>query len=72
MGRMLNVKLAILFICLLFFFSYFFILTDKKSVEKACNAMVPNPIFEGTQCESIQPEVKNLTTPHPTAEYTAV
>ena len=65
------VKLATLFICL--FFSWLkFILTGEKSVEKPCDAMATNPIFEGPQCGSIQPELKNLTTPDPTAEHNAV
>ena len=39
------------------------ILTEDKSAKKACNAMVPNPIYEGPLYESIQPEFSTLTTP---------
>jgi len=39
------------------------ILTEDKSAKKACNAMVPNPIYEGPLYESIQPGFSILTTP---------
>jgi len=39
------------------------VLTEDKSAEKACNAMVPNPIYEGPLYESIQPGFSTLTTP---------
>ena len=39
----------------------FFALSDDRSIEKACNAMVPNPIYEGPLYETIDPEFKSLT-----------
>jgi len=42
------------------------LLTEDKSAKKACEAMVPNPIYEGPLYESIQPEFSTLTTPSST------
>ena len=39
----------------------FLVLTDDRSIEKACDAMVPNPIYEGPLYETIHPELKSLT-----------
>ena len=39
----------------------FFCLPDNSSIEKACDAMVPNPIYEGPLYETIHPEFKSLT-----------
>ena len=39
----------------------FFVLTDESSIEKACDAMVPNPIYDGPLYETIHPEFKSLT-----------
>ena len=53
------------FLVIYFFFFYvamFFALSDESSIEKACNAMVPNPIYEGPLYETIDPEFKSLTT----------
>ena len=36
-------------------------LTGEGSVEKACNAMVTNPLYEGPLYEAIHPEFKSLT-----------
>ena len=36
-------------------------LTGEGSAEKACNAMVPNPLYEGPLYEAIHPEFKSLT-----------
>ena len=36
-------------------------LTGEGSVERACNAMVTNPLYEGPLYEAIHPEFKSLT-----------
>ena len=49
---------------LVFFLSYvpmFLVFTDGRSIEKACDAMVPNPLYEGPLYETIHPEFKSLT-----------
>ena len=47
------------------------LLTDEKSVEKACKAMVPSPIYEEPQYEIVQPELNTLETSHQTADAVA-
>ena len=47
------------------------LLTDEKSIEKACKAMVPSPIYEEPQYEIVQPELNTLETPHQTADAVA-
>ena len=42
------------------------LLIEDKSAKKACEAMVPNPIYEGPFYESIQPQFSTLTTPSST------
>ena len=47
--------------------NYSFVFPDKRSVEKACDGMTPNPIYEGPLYERIRPEHNTFAVPQPTA-----
>ena len=49
-------------------FTHLFNSTEDESAEKACKAMVPNPIYEGPLYETIQPEFCTLTTLGPATD----